>query len=105
MKLVASILSLAALTLAACGSSTPSREEAATNDLCAARADISSQVATLQGTVAAPGTPKAVAAAMTAIKNDVNKMREARGQLAPQSAAQISAATDAFSSRVQSVAM
>jgi uncharacterized lipoprotein len=105
MKLVASIaLPLAVLTLAACGSSTPSKQQAAVYDVCAARADIKNQVATLGNVVAAPGTPQAVATALTAMKDDVNTIRAARADLAAQAAARLAAVSDAFSGQLQSVA-
>jgi hypothetical protein len=104
MKLASALLvPLAALTLAACGSSEEqSSQQAAVNAICKARADMHDQVTTMSGMVRAPGTPQAVASSLSSIRDDVATIKgEVAGLAAQADQQRVAAANDTFNAAVQ----
>lgn len=104
MKPAAPLLAvaLAALTLAACGS-TVTKEEAATSAVCSARADIKSQIDQIHNMVVAPATPVGVRVSLDAIGMDLAKIKGEQGDLGLQRRQQVMTANQAFSTQVQRI--
>jgi hypothetical protein len=96
-------LALAAVTLAACGSST-TKQEAATSAVCGARADIRSQIDQIHNMVIAPSTPNGVKVALTQIGTDLTTIKGQQGALAPQRRQQVMTANQTFTAQVQKIA-
>ena len=107
-----------ALTLCACGSSsdepsTPSPaatqapaspQDEASNTVCAARADIQAQVKTLASLTAENASNTSVTAALSAITNDLRKIKDAQADLTPERKQQVQDAVTSFGTQLQDIA-
>jgi uncharacterized protein YicC (UPF0701 family) len=107
----------AALALISCGSSsdegpsataTPtqassSAQNQAASQVCSARGDIKSQVKTLTSLSAGNATRADVTSALTAIQSDLQKIKDAQPNLAPERKQQVKDAADAFSTQVKDI--
>lgn len=93
---------LAALALPACGGK--SKEDKAMSDVCSARADIQTQVTKLRGLTISPSSIPAAQASVTAIGDDIAKIRSAQKDLSSQSKAQVQQANQAFETQVKQIA-
>jgi hypothetical protein len=82
--------------LVGCGGVTQTRQEAATNTVCNARAAIGSVAANVSGYVVAPGTPDDVRMSARAIGEDLVRIGVAQRDLPPTSAMQVGTAAEAF---------
>jgi hypothetical protein len=87
--------------LGACGESD---EEKAQNEVCDARADIQQQVDELSGLSLETATLEGVQKNLTAIRDDVRQIGDARGDLSDERKQQVESATKAFTSQLQSIA-
>ena len=85
------------LAFAACGESD---EEKAQNQVCDAREDIKGQVTELQQLTLGTATTDKVKTHLNAIKDDINKIADAQGQLNGTQKQQLQKANDAFTSQV-----
>jgi len=103
VKLSMVILTLATcLALAACGGE--SKQQQASSQVCDARADIKKQVDELSGLTLSTASIDGVKSNLTAIKNDLGKMKDAQGNLNDERKQQVSAANQAFGAQVNSLA-
>ncbi len=107
-----------ALALFGCGSSSddqPAATEAPTqaatspqdqaaSDVCAARADIQTQVDTLSTVGTGDATRNDVTSALTAIGADLEKMKAAQANLTPERKQQVQDSVTAFGTELQAVA-
>ena len=107
-----------ALTLCACGSSsedpsTPSpaatqapasSQDQASSTVCAARGDIQAQVQTLTSITAENATNTSVTAALSAIRNDLQKIKDAQADLTPERKQQVQDAVTTFGTQLQDIA-
>ena len=91
---------LAALLLTACGESD---SEKAMSDICSARDDIATQVDDLKGLTLTTATGDKVRSSLDAIKDDLSKIRDARGDLSEDRRKEVQDANDQFASTVKSV--
>jgi uncharacterized protein YhaN len=91
----------AAGVLAGCGQSD---EEKATDQVCSARDDISKQIDQLQGLTLTTATTDQVRNNLTAIRDDLAKITNARSNLSDDQRAQVEQANDAFRSEVGNIA-
>ena len=87
--------------LGGCGESD---EEKAQNTVCDARDDINKQVDELAGLTPATVTTDAVTQNLDAIKNDLNDISDAQGDLSSDRRSEAEAANKAFTSSVQGIA-
>lgn len=88
------------LAFAACGESD---EEKAQNQVCDAREDIKGQVTELQQLTLGTATTDKVKTHLNAIKDDINKIADAQGQLNGTQKQQLQKANDAFTSQVDNL--
>ena len=88
------------LAFAACGESD---EEKAQNQVCDAREDIKGQVTELQQLTLGTATTDKVKTHLNAIKDDINKIADAQGQLNGTQKQQVQKANDAFTSQVDNL--
>jgi uncharacterized protein YhaN len=88
------------LAFAACGESD---EEKAQNQVCDAREDIKGQVTELQQLTLGTATTDKVKTHLNAIKDDINKIADAQGQLNDTQKQQLQKANDAFTSQVDNL--
>jgi uncharacterized protein YhaN len=95
------IAAAAAGVLAGCGQSD---EEKATDQVCSARNDISKQIDQLQGLTLTTATTDQVRNNLTAIRDDLAKIANARSNLSDDQRAQVEQANDAFRSEVGNIA-
>jgi hypothetical protein len=96
MKVVAAVLlASAALTLAG-GGTAGSAQRVALQDVCNARARIAADVATIKGTIVAPGTPMAVLASLQDVGTQIAIIRSSQAALPPALAQQVKRTTTAF---------
>ena len=92
---------LAALAVAACGGD--SKEDKAKAQVCDARADITKQLDTLKGLTLSTATTSQVQQSLEAIGNDLNKMKDAQGDLDDERKDQVQQANQAFESQVRDI--
>jgi len=98
------------LALGACGDSsdgkatTQTPEEKAQATVCAARADIGTQVDQLTSLTAATVTKDGVTQSLDAIKKDLGDMSSAQADLSSDRRSQVEAANEEFSSSVKEIA-
>jgi hypothetical protein len=109
----------AALGLIGCGSSsdegssatptpTPtqassSAQDQAASQVCSARGDIQSQVKTLTSLSAGNATKADVTSALSAIQSDLQKIKDAQPNLAPERQQQVKDATAAFGTQLKDI--
>jgi len=86
-------------TVAGCGGD--SKSDKAMASVCSARDDITKQVDTLAGMTITTATTSQAGAALTAIKDDLNKIADARKDLADDRRKEIDSANEAFASSVR----
>ena len=98
--LVAALLLIAA-TAVGCGESDA---EKAQNQVCDSLADLNTQVNELATFTAATATTKDVQQQLDAIKNDLNDIKDAQGDLNEDRKQQVESANQEFSSQVKAVA-
>ena len=98
---IAAVVMLA-LALGACGESD---EEKAQNTVCDAKADIATQVDELKGLTAATITQDGVTKNLDAIKTDLEDISDAQQDLSGDRRSEAEAATKAFTSSVQEIAI
>ncbi len=94
------IAALAACLLTACGESA---EEKAQDSVCAARADIKKQTDELKGMTVSTATLDGVKANLKAIRDDLDTMAGAQGDLKGDRKADVQEATKAFKSQAADV--
>ena len=94
------LLLATSLALAACGQSAQDKAKA---QVCNARADISKQVATLQGLTLSTGSVDQVKTSLTAILNDLTQIKNAQSQLNAPRKQQLVTATQTFVSQVTTI--
>jgi outer membrane murein-binding lipoprotein Lpp len=87
--------------LAGCGQS---EEEKATDQVCSARDDIAKQVDELKGLTLTTATTEQVRNNVTAIREDLAKIADARADLSDEQRTQVEQANDAFRSEVGNIA-
>jgi outer membrane murein-binding lipoprotein Lpp len=87
--------------LAGCGQS---EEEKATDQVCSARDDIAKQVDQLKGLTLTTATTEQVRNNVTAIREDLAKIADARADLSDEQRTQVEQANDAFRSEVGNIA-
>ncbi len=97
--LIALVLA-ASLTLAACGQSAQDKAKA---QVCNARADITKQVATLEGLSLSTSSVDQVRTSLTAILNDLTQIKNAQGVLSEPRKQQLTTATQTFVSQVTTI--
>ncbi|HEY1273518.1 MAG TPA: hypothetical protein VGF25_01335 [Thermoleophilaceae bacterium] len=96
------LLASALVVAAGCGGD--SKEDQAKSDVCDARADIKTQVEKLSNTTLDNATLNGVKDSLTAIGDDLKKIRAARGDLSDELQKEVGAANNKFSSQVQDIA-
>ena len=96
------ILMAAALIAAACGGQ--SQADKAKSQVCDARADIRKQVDELKGLTLATATVDGVKGNLTAIRNDLGKIKDAQGNLNSERKQQVQDANQQFGDQVRSIA-
>ena len=94
------MLAIAAFGVSACGESD---QEKAQNQACDARADIEKQVDELTSLTLSTATVDGVKENLNAIKDDLQKMKDAEGDLDGQRKLEVESATQVFGSEVQSI--
>jgi hypothetical protein len=92
---------LTALALTACGESSADKAQ---NTVCDARDDISKQVDQLKSLTPSTVTTDAVSQSLSAIQDDLSKMRGAMSDLNADRREQVQSATQAFTSSVRQIA-
>jgi hypothetical protein len=100
-RAIALALSAASLLLAACGESD---EDKAKTQVCDARADIKKHVDDLNGLTITSASVDEIQQDLQAIGDDLTKISDAQGDLAPDRKEQVEAANKAFRSEVQATA-
>jgi hypothetical protein len=94
------ILIAAALIATACGES---KADKAKSQVCDARADVSKQVDELKGLTLATASVDGVKANLTAIRNDLAKIRDAQGDLNSERKQQVQGANQQFGAQVRAI--
>jgi chromosome segregation ATPase len=94
------LLLVAALGVAACGESDSAKAQ---KKVCSARTDISKQVDELKSLTPTTATIDGVRQNVSAIQDDLKDIASARGTLKGERRAQVKAATDQFTAKLQSV--
>jgi hypothetical protein len=95
---------VAALAVAGCGGGDSAAEKTAQQQVCDARADISRQVDGLRQMTPSTVTTDAVRGNLQAIRDNLRKIRDAQPALNDDRRADITAANEAFTSQIRSVA-
>ena len=90
----------AALAISACGESD---EEKAQNQVCDARADIEQQVEELSSLTVSTATLDGVKQNLSAIRDDLRKIKDAEADLGDERKQEVRAATEEFGSEVESI--
>jgi hypothetical protein len=72
--------------------------------VCAARADIQAQVETLTSLTAENASNTSVTAALSAITNDLQKIKDAQADLTPERKQQVQDAVTSFGTQLQDIA-
>jgi len=98
---VAVVAVAAAAVLAGCGDSA---EETATTQVCTARDDIAQHVDALKGMTVTTATTTDVKDRLQAIRQDLSKIADARGDLSDDNRQQVETANDAFRTTVRETA-
>jgi type VI protein secretion system component VasK len=112
------VCACAALALSGCGSSSDkppaqsgaaakaptSAQAKAASDVCSARSDIQTQVKSLTSMTAASATTAGVSSALTAIAADLQKIKGAQPDLAPERKQQVKSAATAFGTQLKEIA-
>jgi hypothetical protein len=93
-------LLLCSLLLVACGESS---QEKAKAEVCGARSDISKQLNTLTGLTLSTISPSTVKTGVESIANDLTKIKNAQGKLAPARREQVQAASHTFEMQLSSI--
>jgi hypothetical protein len=115
--IISIVCACAALALIGCGSSsdegssataTPTQAPASAQDraasqVCSARGDIQTQVQTLSSLTAGGATKADVTTALTAIQTDLQKMKTAQPDLAPERKQQVQDAATAFGTQLKDI--
>ena len=101
MKRSLAIVLLLGTSLGACGESD---EEQAQDAVCDARASIQKQVDELSGLTLGTATAASVGDNLTAIRDDLEQIAEAQGDLNDERRQQVESANKEFSSQLQSIA-
>ena len=101
MKRSLAIVLLLGILLGACGESD---EEQAQDAVCDARASIQKQVDELSGLTLGTATAASVGDSLTAIRDDLEQIAEAQGDLNDERRQQVESANKTFSSQLQSIA-
>jgi len=94
---------LIVLGLSACGGG-DSKSDKAQSQVCDARADISKQVDTLKGLTISTATADQVTKSLQAIGDDLNKIKNAQGDLSDERKKEVQQANQDFESSVKSIA-
>lgn len=97
----ATALVVGAVALAGCGES---KEEKAKAEVCAARKSINEQVTKLQGLTLSSSSVDEAKSGLEKIGDEVRKIKDAQGDLAPARKEQVEAATVKFSEELKNVA-
>jgi hypothetical protein len=97
---LAVLLAASVLGVAACGES---KQEKAQKQVCDARADINKQVNELKSLTPTTATVDGVRQNVNAIQDDLKDIASAQGTLNGERKAQVKAATDQFTSQLQSI--
>ena len=98
---VAIIVLFGALALGACGGD--SKEDEAKTQVCDARADLSKQVDSLQNTTLSSATTSQIKDSLTAIGDDLTKIKNAQSDLDDQRKSQVQQANQAFESQLKAI--
>ena len=96
----ATALAVGALALAGCGES---KEEKAKAEVCAARKSINEQVTKLQGLTLSSSSIEEAKSGLEKIGDEVRKIKDAQGDLAPARKQQVEAATAKFGEELKTV--
>jgi hypothetical protein len=94
-------LSVLAITLALAGCG-ESKQEQATKTVCSARADIKANVEHLASITPSVAALSEIQAGLTAITDDLGKIKDAQGDLAPARKQEVEKATQEFATRIGS---
>src|SRR6478735_6887549 len=94
------LLLIAAVGVAGCGES---KQEKAQKQVCSARADISKQVNELKGLTPTTATVDGVRQNVNAIQDDLKDIASAQGTLSDQRRTEVKAATDQFTTQLQTI--
>jgi Tfp pilus assembly protein PilP len=94
------LLVAVAILLTGCGES---KQEQAKKSVCSARSDIKSKVSTLQAITPSIATLPQIKTEVTAIVDDLKKIKSAQGDLAPARKQQVQQATQTFEKQAESV--
>ena len=98
MRLASYIAVALVAVVAGCGES---KSDKALADVCGARDDITKQVDQLKGMTISTATSSQITDSLQAIRNDLTKIKDARGDLADDKRQQIDAANTKFESSVR----
>jgi hypothetical protein len=96
---IAALCAAFVLALGACGDG-ESDQERALDQVCDARADIQTHIGELSRLTPTAGTLEQIKQSLTAIADDLAKMREARADLSGERRKQVESATSAFTSEL-----
>src|SRR5262245_22824778 len=96
---VVALAAVLALGAVACGES---KEEKALDQVCDARADIQKNINELSSLTATTATVDGIKKNVSAIQDDLGKIKDAQPDLSPSRKQQVQAATDTFQSDVSS---
>jgi hypothetical protein len=92
---------LISVSLAACGESS---QEKAQKDVCNARAEISKQIAKLQALTPSASAIEEAKSGVEVIGDELKKIKDAQGDLAPARKEQVEPATKVFEAELKSIA-
>ncbi len=98
--LLLALVLVPALGLAACGQSAADK---AKSQVCSARADINKQIDYLKGLTLQTATTTGIKNSLTAIGNDLTKIKDAQPQLNAERKQQVQSANQAFRTELESV--
>lgn len=98
------LLAVVAALAAGCGDDEQSAQEQAQTQVCDARADIQTQIDTLQGLTLSTASIDAAQQSLGAIGDDLTQIKDAQADLAPQRKQDVQQAVDAFESQVSGIA-
>ncbi len=104
MRLIAALAALFTVVAALAGCGSASKEADAKNTVCDSRADIAKHVNTLKSLTPSTATTSQVKDSLTAIRDDLEKITDAQGDLSDARKSEVQAANDAFSTKVQDIA-
>ena len=101
VKPIAALAVLLALAVSACGGD--SAEEKAQASVCDARDGISKQVESLRGLTLTTATTNEISDSLTAIRNDLSKIKGAQADLSDERRDQVQDANQAFETEVRGI--